>query len=348
MGAIKEASVHEIQIAFKQNKLNSRRLVEFYLTQIESLNPVLRSVIEVNPEALFLADKPDRERNARSLLSQSSLLHGIPILLKDNIATEDKLNTTAGSYALLGSVVARDAGVVAKLRKAGAIVLWKASLTDWRSCDNPNVKSADPCGSSTGSAVSVVANMVTLSLGTETAGAILCPSSYNLAVGIKPTIGLTSRGGVVPISPRQYTVGPICRTYIPHGGYVQFLKADGLRGKKLGITSYPYFGFPNTSEISHAFELHFNTLGATLVDSLNIPNFDAIINSMFNDKDIALRSLADAIAFNKKFSDLMKKLAARLVFESGENKWDGLIGKESAVKFNESIQKWTPEVDERK
>ncbi|GMP64183.1 hypothetical protein CsSME_00025573 [Camellia sinensis var. sinensis] len=129
--AIKETSVHEIQIAFKQNKLTSRQLVEFYLTQIESLNPLLRSVIEVNPEALFLADNADLERNAKSLVSQSSLLHGIPILLKDNIATKDKLNTTAGPYALLGSVVSRDAGVVAKLRKVGAIVLGKASMTKW-------------------------------------------------------------------------------------------------------------------------------------------------------------------------------------------------------------------------
>ncbi|XP_028065416.1 probable amidase At4g34880 [Camellia sinensis] len=138
---IKEASVHEIQIAFKQNKLTSRQLVEFYLTQIESLNPVLRSVIEVNPEALFLADEADRERNTKSPISQSSLLHGIPILLKDNIATKDKLNTTAGSDALLGSVVARDAGVVGKLRKAGAIVLGKASVTEWaafRSKQQPN------------------------------------------------------------------------------------------------------------------------------------------------------------------------------------------------------------------
>ncbi|KAL7237403.1 hypothetical protein ACSBR2_003651 [Camellia fascicularis] len=369
---IKEASVHEIQIAFKQNKLTSRQLVEFYLTQIESLNPVLRSVIEVNPEALFLADEADRERNTKSPISQSSLLHGIPILLKDNIATKDKLNTTAGSDALLGSVVARDAGVVAKLRKAGAIVLGKASMTEWAAfrskkqpngwcaragqAVNPYVKSADPGGSSTGSSVSVAANMVTVSLGTETAGSILCPSSFNSVVGIKPTVGLTSRGGVVPISTRQDTVGPICRTvsdavyvldaivgfdpydavatrkaskYIPHGGYVQFLKADGLRGKRLGITSYHFFGFPNNSENSHAFELHFNTLrqrGATLVDGLDIPNFDAIINSVFNDQDIALlaefklslnaylkdlltspvRSLADAIAFNKKFSDLEK------------------------------------------
>ncbi|KAI8023044.1 putative amidase [Camellia lanceoleosa] len=370
--AIKEASVHEIQIAFKQNKLTSRQLVEFYLTQIESLNPLLRSVIEVNPEALFLADEADRERNTKLPISQSSLLHGIPILLKDNIATKDKLNTTAGSDALLGSVVARDAGVVAKLRKAGAIVLGKASMTEWaafRSKQQPNgwcaragqvvnpyVKSADPGGSSTGSSVSVAANMVTVSLGTETAGSILCPSSFNSVVGIKPTVGLTSRGGVVPISTRQDTVGPICRTvsdavyvldaivgfdpydavatrkaskYIPHGGYVQFLKADGLRGKRLGITSYRFFGFPNNSENYHAFELHFNTLrqrGATLVDGLDIPNFDAIISSVFNDQDIVLlaefklslnaylkdlvtspvRSLADAIAFNKKFSDLEK------------------------------------------
>ncbi|GMP64181.1 hypothetical protein CsSME_00025572 [Camellia sinensis var. sinensis] len=384
---IKETSVHEIQIAFKQNKLTSRQLVEFYLTQIESLNPLLRSVIEVNPEALFLADKADRERKAKSLVSQSSLLHGIPILLKDNIATKDKLNTTAGSYALLGSVVARDAGVVAKLRKAGAIVLGKASTTEWaafRSSEvpngwcaragqvvNPYVKSADPCGSSTGSAVSVAANMVTLSLGTETAGSILCPSSFNSVPlplggesgfsngsshGMIQQVGLTSRGGVVPISPRQDTVGPICRTvsdavyvldaivgfdpydavatrkaskHIPHGGYVQFLKVDGLRGKRLGITSYPFFGFTNNSDISQAFKLHFNTLrqrGAILVDILDIPNFVPIMNSVFNDQGIALlaefklslnaylkdlltspvRSLADAIAFNKKFSDLEK------------------------------------------
>ncbi|CAL5341272.1 unnamed protein product [Camellia sinensis] len=169
---------------------------------------------------------------------------------------------------------------------------------------NPYVKSADLGGSKIRSAVSVAANMVTVSLGTETAGSILCPSSFNAVVGIKPTVGLTSQGGVVPISTRQDTVRPICRTvsdavyvldaivgfdpfdavatrkaskYIPHGGYVQFLKFDGLRGKRLGITSYPFVGFPNDSENSHAFEPHFNTL----------------------------RSLADAIAFNKKFSDLI-------------------------------------------
>ncbi|KAF7134914.1 hypothetical protein RHSIM_Rhsim08G0183700 [Rhododendron simsii] len=368
--SIREASVHDIRIAFEQDKLTSRKLVEFYLREIERLNPVLRAVIEVNPDALDLADKADQERNAKAPVSKS-WLHGIPILLKDNIATKDKLNTTAGSYALLGSVVPRDAGVVVKLRKAGSIILGKASLSEWanfRSSDPSNgwsarggqavcpyVKSADPSGSSTGSAISVAANMAAVSLGTETDGSIISPSSYNSVVGFKPTVGLTSRGGVVPISPRQDTVGPICRTvsdavyvldaivgydrydavatrkastYIPHGGYVQFLKADGLKGKRLGITIDSYFGFPKTSEIAQLFEQSFHKLrqgGAILVDGLEIPSLEAIF-SMLGGEQIALqaefklslnaylkdlvtspvRSLADVIAFNEKFSDLEK------------------------------------------
>ncbi|KAI8533141.1 hypothetical protein RHMOL_Rhmol11G0273100 [Rhododendron molle] len=215
--SIREASVQEIQIAFEQSKLTSRKLVEFFIREIQRLNPVLCAVIEVNPDVLYLAEKADQERKAKAPVSKS-WLHGIPILLKDNIATKDKLNTTAGSYALLGSVVPRDAGVVAKLRKAGAIILGKASLSEWahfRSSNAPSgwcarggqavcpyVKSTDPCGSSTGSAVSVAANMAAVSLGTETDGSIICPSSSNSVVGF-----ITSRGGVVPISPRQDTVG---------------------------------------------------------------------------------------------------------------------------------------------
>lgn len=127
---IKDATVQDIQIAFKQNRLTSKQLVEFYLGEIERLNPVLKGVIEVNPDALYQADKADQERKAKAPVSLFGM-HGIPILLKDNIATKDKLNTTAGSFALLGSVVPRDAGVVKKLRKAGAIVLGKASMSEW-------------------------------------------------------------------------------------------------------------------------------------------------------------------------------------------------------------------------
>ena len=128
--SIREATVHDIQLAFKQNQLTSRKLVEFYLKEIERLNPVLKGVLEVNPDALHLADQADHERNAKAPGSLS-MLHGVPILVKDNIATRDKLNTTAGSCALLGSVVPRDAGVVTKLREAGAIILGKASLSEW-------------------------------------------------------------------------------------------------------------------------------------------------------------------------------------------------------------------------
>ncbi|CAL5402251.1 unnamed protein product [Camellia sinensis] len=211
---------------------------------------------------------------------------------------------------------------------------------------NPYVKSADLGGSKIGSAVSVAANMVTVSLGTETAGSILCPSSFNAVVGIKPTVGLTSQGGVVPISTRQDTVRPICRTvsdavyvldaivgfdpfdavatrkaskYIPHGGYVQFLKSDGLRGKRLGITSYPFVGFPNDSKNSHAFEPHFNTLrGATLVQVLRA-EFKLSLNAYLKELlTYPVRSLADAIAFNKKFSDLDLFLKAEKTIGMGE------------------------------
>ncbi|GLU02770.1 hypothetical protein SLE2022_200070 [Rubroshorea leprosula] len=220
--SIEEATIRDIQHAFKHSRLTSRKLVEFYIQEISKLNPVLRGVIEVNPDALYQADVADKERRARARGSLSCL-HGIPILLKDSIATKDKLNTTAGSFALLGSVVPRDAGVVKKLRKAGAIILGKGSMSEWSSFrsltaaegwsarggqgKNPYVLTADPCGSSSGSAISVASNIVAVSLGTETDGSILCPASANSVVGIKPTVGLTSRAGVIPISHRQDTIG---------------------------------------------------------------------------------------------------------------------------------------------
>ncbi|KAM3695555.1 hypothetical protein ACJW31_07G141500 [Castanea mollissima] len=320
--SIEEASVHDIQLAFKQNQLTSRQLVEFYLKQIHRLNPILKGVIEVNPEALHLADKADSGRKSKAPGSLFGL-HGIPILLKDNIATKDKLKTTAGSHALLGSVVPKDAGVVTKLRKAGAIIIGKGSLSEWSQFrsesatngwsgrggqgKNPYVLSADPCGSSSGSAISVAANLVAVSLGSETDGSIVCPSSSNSVVGIKPTIGLSSRAGVVPISPRQDTIGPICRTvldavyvldeivvldyndratieaskYIPHCGYKQFLKVNGLKGKRLGIVRKPFYNFGNDIFLKKIFSQHLDTPrqeGAILVDNLEIANIDAILN----------------------------------------------------------------------
>ncbi|GLU02765.1 hypothetical protein SLE2022_200030 [Rubroshorea leprosula] len=338
---IREATVEDLQLAFKQNKITSRQLVKFYLKEIQKLNPSLRGVIEVNPDALDQADKADKERQAKA----------------------------KGSYALLGSIVPQDAGVVAKLRRAGAIILGKASMSEWASFrsltapdswsarggqgKNPYVLTANPCGSSSGSAISVTSNMVAVSLGTETDGSILCPASANSVVGIKPTVGLTSRAGVIPISHRQDTIGPICRTvsdavyvldaiagldyndkatrkasrHIPYGGYKQFIKPHGLKGKRLGIVRNPFFDFPNGSALTQAFESHFNTLreqGAVLVDNLEIANVNIILNFTTSGEAIALlaefklslnaylkelmsspvQSLADVIAFNQNFSDL--------------------------------------------
>ncbi|XP_056682347.1 probable amidase At4g34880 [Spinacia oleracea] len=369
---IKEATIKDLQIAFHQNKLTSKELVKLYLEQIQKLNPILRAVIEVNPDALKQAEEADSRREKAkkcNLVKEAPGLDGIPILLKDNIATKDKLNTTAGSYALLGSVVPRDAGVVKRLRQAGAIILGKASLSEWANfrstaapsgwCarggqgQNPYNLSENPCGSSSGSAIAVAANLAAITLGTETDGSILCPSSTNSVVGIKPTLGLTSRAGVIPITPTQDTVGPICRTvadatyvldsivgydpydskatasarkYIPQGGYAQFLKLDGLKGKRLGIVRNPFFDYiKDRPKQDRDFKQHFHTLrekGAILVDDLKIPNIEAIVSQdmsqsyeltvMLAEFKLSLnsylkqlikspvRSLADVIEFNNE------------------------------------------------
>ncbi|CAN1247764.1 Probable amidase At4g34880 [Linum perenne] len=355
---IEETTIDQIQLAFSQNKLSSKDLVKLYIERIEELNPHLRSVLEVNPEALEQAEKADVERAQGE--RQMGALHGIPVLLKDSIGTKDKLNTTAGSYALLGSEVVRDAGVVDRLRKAGAVILGKASMSEWyrfRSFQMPNgwcarggqavnpyVEGADPCGSSSGPAISVAANMVAVAVGTETHCSILCPSDHNSVVGFKPTVGLTSRAGVIPVSPLMDTIGPICRTvsdavyvldaivgvdprdyeatkeaaeFIPPGGYKQFLKKDGLRGKRLGIDS----------TVLTTFDSHLQSFrqgGATVVDDLEINNVDLILHPfqsgemkvMMAQFKLAInhylaqlvkspvRSLADIIAFNINNPDL--------------------------------------------
>lgn len=286
---------------------------------------MLRGVVEVNPDARDLADEADRERESNRDRRSLGGLHGIPVLLKDSIGTKDKLNTTAGSHALVGSTVARDAGVVERLRKAGAVVLGKASMSEWyriRSLDglpngwcaragqgvNPYAPSESPCGSSSGSAISVAVNMVAVSLGTETHSSIICPSDHNSVVGFKPTVGLTSRAGVIPCAPRWDTIGPICRTvadavrvldviagfdprddeatgevskFIPAGGYYQFLNEEGLKGKRLGVVRSPFVDNLHDPTIATTFDDHLNTLrkrGAIVVDNLHIANIDKILN----------------------------------------------------------------------
>lgn len=220
-----EATVARLQQAMAARRLSAAELTRWYLDRIEDLNPLLGAVIETNPDALDLALQSDAERRHGRLRGP---LHGIPVLVKDNIATADRMQTTAGSLALVGSRVRRDADIVRRLRRSGAIVIGKANLSEWANfrgfapfngwsarggfTRNPYVLDLDPCGSSSGSAAGAAANLATLTVGTETDGSILCPSGEQSIVGIKPTVGLVSQRGIIPIAATQDTAGPMCRT----------------------------------------------------------------------------------------------------------------------------------------
>lgn len=275
-----ETDISAIQKGFEEGSFSSKDLVQAYLKRIEEIDqngPGLHSVIQVNPDALKIAGELDRERAEGKIRGP---LHGIPVLLKDNIDTHDKMPTTAGSRALMNSYPLKDSYVAKKLREAGAVILGKANLSEWANfrgqlstsgwsgvggqTKNPYVLSRNPCGSSSGSGAAVSANLSVLAIGTETNGSIVCPSSSNGIAGIKPTVGLVSRSGVIPISFTQDTPGPMARnlrdaaiclgaltgidsadskTLASKGkfykDYTPFLKKDGLKNKRIGVYKKP-------------------------------------------------------------------------------------------------------------
>src|SRR4051795_2299311 len=224
---LEEATLADLQSGMAAGKYTARSITQAYLDRIVELDrqgPMLRHVIETNPDALSIADSLDQERKAGRVRGP---LHGIPILIKDNIDTADRMTTTAGSLALEGSIAARAAFVVQQLRAAGAVLLGKTNLSEWanyRSTQSssgwsgrggqgrgPDVLHRNPCGSSSGTGVAIAANLATAGVGTETDGSIVCPSAANGLVGIKPTVGLVSRTGIIPISHTQDTAGPMAR-----------------------------------------------------------------------------------------------------------------------------------------
>lgn len=273
---LSELSISELQDQMKTGKYSSESITKIYLNRIENIDkkgPKINSIIELNPDALNIAKRMDRERKSGKIRGP---LHGIPILIKDNIDTADQMMTTAGSLALLNHVASKDAFIVTKLREAGAVILGKTNLSEWANfrstrsvsgwssrggqTKNPYVLDRSPCGSSSGSGAAVAANLCTVAIGTETDGSISCPASMNSVVGIKPTVGLVSRTGIIPISKTQDTAGPICRTVkdaaillgIIAGpdpedktiiqnnekriyDYTQFLDSNGLKGKRIGV-----------------------------------------------------------------------------------------------------------------
>lgn len=295
--------------------LSAVALVDRYLERIARLDHQTRAVVEINPEARELAVALDRECAAGHLRGP---LHGIPILIKDNIDTADRMQTTAGSLALLGPPAHADAGVVARLRAGGALILGKANLSEWanyrstrsssgwsgrgRQTRNPHALDRTPSGSSSGSAAAAAAGFAAATLGTETGGSIVSPAGACGVVGIKPTVGLTSRAGVIPIAHSQDTVGPMARSVADAAAllgvivgpdprdpatldqptalpldYTAFLAADGLRGARIGVARDPYVG--NSEHSAAIFEAALGTLraaGATLIDPANIPTVDAI------------------------------------------------------------------------
>ena len=269
-------TISELQKKLQTGGLTARQLAVLYLERIDSVDkngPRLNSVIEVNPDALNIADTLDKERKVGKV---RGALHGIPILIKDNIDTHDQMQTTAGSLALEGNYAAKDAFIVKQLRKAGALILGKTNLSEWanfrgkRSVSgwssrggltrNPYALDRSACGSSSGSGAAVAASLCAAAIGTETDGSIICPAQTNGIVGIKPTLGLISRSGIIPIAHSQDTAGPMARTVADaavllgaltgvdgqdratgrsrkraFSNYTKFLDLDGLKGARIGV-----------------------------------------------------------------------------------------------------------------
>jgi amidase len=304
---MKELTIAQIGEKLRAGELTARTITEMYLSQIEQLDkegPALNSIIELNPEALKIADALDSELQHNG---PRGPLHGVPILIKDNIDTADRMTTTAGSLALEGSIAPVDSFVAHRLRVAGAIILGKTNLSEWanfRSTNstsgwssrggqtrNPYALDRNPCGSSSGSGVAVAANLCAAAIGTETDGSIICPSHVNGIVGIKPTIGLVSRSGIIPIAHSQDTAGPMARTVADaaallgaltgqdprdpatkasdgrrHADYTQFLDANGLQGTRIGVARH-FFGFH--AKVDHLMQTcveEMARLGAEIID----------------------------------------------------------------------------------
>ena len=317
-----EITISQLADGMNSGKYTARAIAEKYLARIEAIDrhgPALNSVIEINPDALEIAEKLDAERKEKG---SRGPLHGIPILLKDNLDTADKMMTTAGSLALVGSKPSKDSFVVQRLRAAGAVILGKTNLSEWANIrsthstsgwsgrggqtKNPYALDRNPCGSSSGSGAAVSANLCVAAIGTETDGSIVCPANANGVVGIKPTVGLTSRTGIIPISHTQDGAGPLARTVrdaaivlgtmvgvdaedaassLSQGkglnDYTKFLDPKGLNGARIGVVR-KYFGFSDS--VDRLMEESLSVLksqGAVLVDPVEIETLGKFDESEF-------------------------------------------------------------------
>ncbi|HVT83753.1 MAG TPA: amidase [Chitinophagaceae bacterium] len=311
--ALNEITVTELQEKVQKGEYTYEQIADMYLQRIDELDkkgPAINAIIELNPDAKNFAKEMDRERNNGKVRSP---LHGIPVLIKDNIATADKMKTSAGSLALANSITLKDSFVALKLREAGAVILGKTNLSEWANIrsnhstsgwsgrggltKNPYALDRNACGSSSGTGAAVAANFSVVGIGTETDGSIVCPSTHNGLVGIKPTVGLVSRSGIIPISHSQDTAGPMCRCVADAAAllgvltgtdpgdpatnesagkalkdYSKFLDKDGLKGARIGVAR-KFFGFNDKVDqlMNQAIDV-MKQNGAVIVDPADVPN----------------------------------------------------------------------------
>lgn len=352
-----EKSVADLQAAMAKGRVTSKQLVKAYLARIRAIDrtgPHLNSVIETNPDAELIATQRDAERKAGNVRGP---LHGIPILLKDNIATADRMQTTAGSLALVGVKPPQDAHVVQRLRDAGAVILGKTNLSEWANMrsirstsgwsarggltKNPYALDRNTSGSSSGSGAAIAANLATIAVGTETDGSIISPSNVNGLVGIKPTLGLVSRTGIIPIAHSQDTAGPMARTVSdaaillaamagtdqqdPETAQAEFRKADygraldkeALKGARIGVVKSQFGGRNDLASAVIERELEvLRQCGATLVDVAEVPNASKLGTHEY---EVLLHELkADMAAYLQAFAPgaPMKTLADLVAFNA--------------------------------
>jgi len=339
---VEEATIASLQEGLRAGRYTARSLCEAYLARIEAIDrsgPTLKAVLEINPDALAIADRLDTERRARRIRGP---LHGIPVLIKDNIATADRMMTTAGSLALLGVTPPRDALVAERLRAAGAVILGKTNLSEWANfrgnqsssgwsgrggqTKNPYALDRNPCGSSSGTGAAIAASLAAVGVGTETDGSIVCPSSACSLVGVKPTLGLIGGAGIIPIAHSQDTAGPMCRTVadaavllgvLSGQDYRASLDPNGLTGARIGVARKKCFGYsPEADALVEAAIDVLRRQGAVIVDPADIPHLGEYDDSEFTvllyefKADVnaylaewaprgPMRTLADLIAFNE-------------------------------------------------
>jgi len=388
---LNEITIDALQQKMQQGTYTSKSITEMYLQRIAAIDregPALHAVIEINPEAIAIAEAMDKERNAGKIRGP---LHGIPVLIKDNIETGDQMMTTAGSLALEGNKAGKDAFIVAQLRAAGAVLLGKTNLSEWANfrstrsssgwssrggqTKNPCVLDRNPCGSSSGSGAAVAANLCAVAVGTETDGSVIAPASFCGVVGIKPTVGLCSRSGIIPISKTQDTAGPMTRTVRDaaillgvmtgadpndpvtqestgktHPDYTVFLDAGALKGKTIGVEKRAMKGHEGVVDLYKTAIETLKKQGATIVEvellneykDLGDAEFDVMLyefkdglNRYLATANAKVKSLADVIAFNKNNADKTMPYFKQELLEMSEAKGD-LSSKEYAGALKKS------------